>query len=256
MAAGMSQYQLERYKFPRFARLHLLIKLVSFRTWYRRILLFLSNFGRTKKPQIICTITGNLENNAGHFRQHGWVFIENIFPDNVHKALVENWPPFFHFHPVKNIYKSYDVGLIDKSTTIQSHPMIGKMYEYFHSTEFLSRLQKFTGDDVSGRYAVTKVMLTRAYHQSSCIPHVDSFSPELNREDMSLNFLFFVNGTGGTNAGGTCILHNADGDVIFEPTNLENSCMIYRSENIYHGFPPMRAGTYRWMILVPIEVSK
>ena len=134
---------------------------------------------------------------------------------------------------------------VDRKKTFQQFPIIGMMEDYFRSDEFVSRLEDFTADKIIGR-SVGKLTFTRAYSQSFCVPHLDGINSE--NADASINFIFFISGTGGSRGGGTCILDNADGDVIFEPKNLTNSCLIYRSDRLYHGFRPMRRGTFRYMI--------
>ena len=93
--------------------------------------------------EISITLTKNMEKSAGKFRKHGWVFVENIFPEEVHKLLVREWPRFFHFNPVRNILKSYDAHFISQDKTICKYPVIEEIEKYLHSREFINRFNIF-----------------------------------------------------------------------------------------------------------------
>ena len=67
-----------------------------------------------------------------------------------------------------------------------------------------------------------------------------------------VNFVMFVDANGrAPYAGGTCILgDNEHREVIFEPTNLRNTALMYQKEAaFFHGFKPMARGTYRFAII-------
>ena len=174
------------------------------------------------------------------------MFIENVFSDHTHKHLVSQWPPFYHFNPVKNIYKSYDTNFINRSQTLEQCLMIFSLDNYLHSAEFRSWLTQFTGD--AQTISISSVKFSHAGYQSSCINHLDSISTSDKTKNQAINLIYFIKGSGGSRSGGTSIYRNAEGGLIFEPTNLTNSCLIYRSGFIYHGFQPMRLGSFRWMV--------
>ena len=148
---------------------------------------------------------------------------------------------------MKNIYKSYDSGFISPEMTFRKHPIIKHLAEYLQSDALLHRLDGFAADSISGR-EMGKVCFTRAHYGSSCINHRDTIlSSEITRKAY-INMIFLIKGTGGTQSGGTCIYRDEKGEVLFEPKNTTNSCLVYRSDHLYHGFPPMKFGTYRWMV--------
>jgi hypothetical protein len=246
MAIGISQSELKSYVFPNAALNHLLIKLYRIRLTFRRLLLFLENKPKITGGEVSITLTKNLEKSAGKFHEQGWVFVENIFPEEIHKLLVQEWPRFFHFNPVRNIYKSYDINFISPDKTICKHPIIKEIEKYLHSREFSHRLDTFAADSDTGR-RVGSVVFSRARYKSSCVNHLDSVSSFKTNRGVSINIIFYVKGTGGFRSGGTCIYSDKEGRVVFEPTNTTNSCLIYRSDDLYHGFPPMKFGAYRWM---------
>jgi hypothetical protein len=254
MAVGIAQSEREKYRFPNAALNHLLIKLYHIRLIFRRTLLFLERKPKLTSREISITLSKNMEKSAGKFREHGWVFVENIFPEEVHKLLVREWPSFYHFHPVRNILKSYDGHFISPDKTICKYPIIEEIQNYLISREFSHRLDTFAADSVTGRRIRKKISFSRARYKSSCVNHLDSVSTSESNSGASMNIIFFVKGTGGSRSGGTCIYRDKNGGVVFEPTNTTNSCLIYRSDSLYHGFPPMKFGKYRWMISCHAQV--
>ena len=78
MAVGIAQSEREKYRFPNAALNHLLIKLYRIRLIFRRSLLFLEHKPMLTSREISITLTKNMEKSAGKFREHGWVFVENI----------------------------------------------------------------------------------------------------------------------------------------------------------------------------------
>ena len=246
MATGISQSELKKYKFPNSALNHLLIKLYPIRLIARNVCL---NLERKRNPtglNVDISLTDKFEENAAEFRKNGWVFVENIFSEDVHNLLVKEWPRLYHFRPVTNIYKSYDNGFISREKTFCKHPIIKQLEKYLGSDSLAHRLDVFAADSVSRR-RMGKVSFTRARYRSSCVNHLDSVSLSGINKNASINMIFYIKGTGGARSGGTCIYRDENGGVVFEPTNTTNSCLIYRSDDLYHGFPPMKFGTYRWM---------
>ena len=76
-------------------------------------------------------LSANFKHSLSHFREHGWAFIENVFPENVHKCLLHNWPPAHHFNPIRKIHKSYDVNFVDTDKTFKSYPYLDLAEQYF-----------------------------------------------------------------------------------------------------------------------------
>ncbi len=247
MAVGIAEFELKKYRFPNSALRHLMIKIYSIRLIFRRLLLFLEPKPILTSRDINITLTKNLEAGAAKFSSQGWVFLEDIFPDDVHKIIVQEWPSFYHFHPVRNILKSYDSHFISPDQTSKKYPIIEEIKQYLSSDEFSQRLNGFAPSSANGR-KIKNVGFSRAGYKSSCVNHLDSVSTSKLNKNESINFIFFVKGTGGSRSGGTCIYHDKNGEILFEPTNTTNSCLIYRSDNLYHGFPPMNFGKFRWMI--------
>jgi len=248
MAVGIAQAELRKYKFPNAALNHLIIKLYPIRLIFRRALLFLEQKPKPTSREISITLSKNLEKSAEKFHEDGWVFVENIFPEEVHKLIVREWPRFFHFDPVREIHKCYDKNFISQDKTICKYPVIEEIEKYLHSREFINRFNIFASDSITERRIGPTILFSRTGYKSSCINHLDTIALDPKHHGVSINIIFYVKGTGGSLSGGTCIYRDKNGGVVFEPTNITNSCLIYRSDNLYHGFPPMKFGKYRWMI--------
>ena len=247
MAVGISELEREKYRFPNSFLRHILIKIYRIRLIFRRALLFLEPKPKLTSREISITLTKSLEKGARKFNKQGWVFLENIFPREVHKLLVQEWPSFYHFHPVRNILKSYDLNLISPGQTKSKYPIIEELQQYISSDKFSQRLNDFSPTSANER-KIKNIQYSRAGYKSSCVNHLDSIAASRIRKNEPINFLFFVKGTGGSRSGGTCIYRDKNGEILFETTNTTNSCLIYRSDKHYHGFPPMNFGKYRWMI--------
>ena len=138
-------------------------------------LLFLENKPKLTSREISITLTDEFEKSAVRFREHGWAFVENIFSEDVHNLLVKEWPRLYHFRPVTNIYKSYDIGFISPEKTFCKHPIIKQLEKYLGSDSLAHRLDVFVADSVSRR-RIGKVLFSRARYRSSCVNHLDSVS--------------------------------------------------------------------------------
>jgi len=255
MAVGIAEFELRKYRFPNAAFRHLLIKLYPIRYLFRRALLLIEPKSKSKSTDIDITLTENLEKGAKEFEKKGWVFIENIFPEEVHNALVKGWPNFYHFKPAYNIHKSYDMSFISQDQTLAKYPVFKNLEQYICSNSFAQRINDFSPSLGNKDRSVARILLSRAGYKSACINHLDSVSTKKSNIGESINFIFFIKGTGGPRSGGTCIYRDENGEILFEPTNTTNSCLIYRSDKLYHGFPPMSFGKYRWMISGHLQAS-
>jgi len=195
-----------------------------------------------------CTIRLATSLEKAHFREHKWVFLENFFEKNYFERLSLIDIPKHHFKPMAQTFKSYDNGLINPEYTYKRYPPISECVNFFSSPKFESWLEELAADNLARVF--DRMKTTRAYRGSSCIPHVDSIAKDLvsGEENQSFNIIIFVKGTGGTKAGGTCIMRDNEYDIEFEPTNLTNSCLIYDAGQIFHGFAPMKKGKKRWMM--------
>lgn len=248
MARDISKTLMASYRFPRLAHLHFLIRLRPARTRMRRMLRSL--FGRRRAaPAGTPQVTGALEAARDDYRRQGWAYIENVWDPAFHRSLVEQWPAFYYFEPVKTITKGYDLGFqrglpgTGDPPDLSHFPALEAAYRHLGSPEFAARMTALAGDGIErGCY---QMLLTRAFAGSSVIAHRDS---SVGRD--YINAVFFVAGTGGAGSGGLGIWNdNEFQDPRFVPHNLTNTCLVYNmSAPFFHGFEPMRLGAHRWTI--------
>lgn len=244
MAVDIKEHHIAQYQFPNFWRLHFLIKAQSVRLLVRKFLLTILAKEQKNIVPLSCNVTDNLEKQKQHFIKNDWAFIEDFFSEEFYQQLVMNLPPFYHYRPITHIFKSYDKGFIDEKKTYSCFPLLTEIKGYLKGDQFINRLNKFTDQEGSKRQPGNNPLYTRAYYQSSVIPHLDSVATLNQNIGESLNVLVFLRGVGGPNSGGTCILNSMD-QVIFEPENLNNSCLIYRSDKLRHSVLPMKKGAER-----------
>ncbi len=255
MATKISNEELDSFIFPNHALNHILIKSKAVRGVARRILLKCETIKKQEVADLDFNFLDNFEKSANAFRDQGWAYVENIFPWSVHNQLVKNWPKFFHFNPVANIYKSYDLGFIEPETTFSRYPVFKQLFDYLMSDQLLRRIDAYAGDGIKDRDS-GGFGISRARYGSTCINHLDSISKNSANKGAAINLILFVKGTGGSRSGGTCIYRDQYGKILFEPKNLTNTLLIYRSDVHHHGFPPMRFGAWRWMVSMHAQVRK
>ena len=240
------------YRFPRHAHLHLLIKLRRGRAAYRNMLA--RTLGRDREDcPVPCAVTPALEAAKAAFTAKGWAFVENVFTPDFHARFVAEFPRFYYFAPIRNITKSYDTGFGWEAHTrrqpayMSQNPVVRELYRFIQGSEFASVVTRLCDDGVER--SCLAILLTKSYPGSSVIPHQDTASTRPEGQHY-VNFVFFISGTGGERAGGLSIMNDAEyRDVVFEPRNLTNSMIFYRTAGpFFHGFKPMRFGTYRWTV--------
>jgi len=252
MPVEQSKCAEEIYKFPRLLHLQVLVRISRIRAKSRRVLVRLLS----KKPVPVDVggeIIAPLDPYKGTFEERNWAFIENFFEDEIQDNLTKTWPKFFYFKPVARMTKSYDMAFnwparkSGRPQYLDHHPYLEKIYDHLDSEQFAKKVTEFCGDGIArSRYSLT---VTRAFSGSSVIPHRDSVA--LTEEGAHfLNFVIFVDGTGGIGRGGLCIMDGPEfDDIVFEPHNLSNTAIVYRSNaKLWHGFAPMRFGSFRWTI--------
>lgn len=205
--------------------------------------------GGTAGPNVV---TESLESKHADYQAKKWAFTENFYSDESHRELVEGWPPRSYFAPMGNILKSYDFGFKwvrgqQDPEDLDQFPAVKAAYDTLRSDEFGRRVTELCGDGRTRNcYSITTSWATGG---SSLIPHRDTVARD-DADKGFMNFVIFVDGSGGEQAGGTCIINdNEYKDVVFEPTNLRNSAIFYDSAaEFFHGFKQMRSGTFRWTI--------
>ena len=250
MAVEMSQTILKTYGVRAEPMTHLLVRSAPLRSQIRRVARTVNSTNAgAAGPNVV---TPNLEATADAFRANEWAFTEGFYSEQSHRELVAGWPPRSYFAPMGNVLKSYDFGFKwlrgkDDPKHLDRFPAVRAAYDTLRSEDFGRRVTDLCADGM-GRtcYSITTSWATSG---SSLIPHRDTVARD-EADQGFMNFVIFVDGSGGEQAGGTCIINdNEYRDVVFEPTVLRNSAIYYHSAaQLFHGFKPMRAGTFRWTI--------
>jgi hypothetical protein len=158
---------------------------------------------------------------------------------------------------MENPLKSYDFGFRWQRDKPHVHyldrfPAFEAAYRKLQSSEFSQRVTEFCNDGISRRcFSMASSWATSG---SALIAHRDSFGdrPHDKAPGAFLNFIFFVDANGtAPHAGGTCILaDNEYKNVIFEPTHLRNTALVYQKDaTFFHGFKPLARGAFRWAMI-------
>ena len=252
MVVRVSESLAHTYRFPNYPHLHVLVRLYKARLAYRRQMVRLFGRERERCP-VPAALTPSLEAQANHFAANGWAYAENVFTPEFHRRLVDEWPASYYFHPMYMITKSFELGFQwagrkdVEAPHLAQNPVVRELYDFLRSDGFAAQVTRLCGDGIPR--ACYSIALTRSHSGTSVIPHQDSVVRQPQGHTF-LNLVFFINGTGGKRAGGLNILKDPEyKEVVFEPTNLRNAVMTYKSAApLFHGFPPMRMGTFRWTV--------
>ena len=233
--------------------LYFRMKLVRFINKWRQFLRFLI---RRKRPVLLAKleITSNLEKAAAHFQKHGWAYVENIISEDFHKELLINFPKRHNLVSPNLLAKSYDSATywvygrdqdFSRFDPYNYYQAPVKFLNYLRSPEFADRITKFVG--LGKEFACYSFTANRTYVGSEVIPHKDCVQDD-PLANAIINIVFFINGTGGKNSGGLSLSKDSElKDMIVEPENLKNTCLIYDSlADFYHGFRPVARGKFRW----------
>ena len=216
-----------------------------------------------------CGVNSTLEASASHFQTHGWTFVENMLHEDFHRYLVDNWPKRCYFTAPFDKYKTYDKGFRwvernpgndrwgtllkpDALTNaaenlppfVDRHTHVRNLFEFLRSDSFAARMTNFSGRPHALRF--NRFQLTTSYPGTFVAPHRDS------QQDAKswLSLIFHIAATGGANSGALAISRdNEFREVIFEPTALANTCVIFDpAAEFFHGVRPIAFGKYRWMV--------
>lgn len=90
MAVNISKAEFTKYKFPHFSRIHILIKIRLIRVVFRHLMLWVDPRLQTRSSSVEVSVTDNFEKCLGHFKNHGWAFVEDCFPEDVHNQLIRS----------------------------------------------------------------------------------------------------------------------------------------------------------------------
>lgn len=210
---------------------------------------------RVRQHSAPCALTANFDAASAHFQQHQWAFIEDILSADFHRELNAHWPRKRYLEPPRGAEKSYDTGFawvnnrqnapdFSYCDPYGQYPTILALLNYLRSAEVSRRVTAFAG--VGEDLVPYSFKVTDAGSGAEVMPHHDSNKND-PRARYLLNFIFFIDATGGKHSGGLCLSHDNElNDIIFEPTKLKNTCLVYDIlGDFYHGFSPIAPGKFR-----------
>lgn len=253
MPVEMSPRLLTEFSAPRQPLTHLLVRTRLIRRAVRLVERKL-----LAPPRVSCqhaaVATDQLEQGAAAFGERGWGFVDPFFEADFFGDLRAGWPQRQFFSPMHNPLKSYDFGFRwhrDRASPIKHldrFPALAAAYAMLRSSEFSQRATSFCADGIERTcFSLTS---TWATSRSALIPHRDTVA--LDRSGGSfINFVIFIDANGSAPyAGGTCIIaDNEYRNLLFEPTHLTNTALVYRSNaEFFHGFKPMAPDAFRWTL--------
>lgn len=248
MAQDISERIMETYRFPRMPQIHLKVRTSPLRAKWREMLRENLTSPVATDRNVNAAVTDNFEASKEQFRKNHWAFVENFWDAEFHRKLLEHWPRTRYLNPIRQVLKSYDTGFgwneePNDPAYLAQFPAYKAAYDLLRSEAFCQRVTDVAGDGV--KRVCCGLLLTRSYWGTSVVPHIDS-----NNKSGTMNLVMFMDGTGGMHGGGLGIFgDNEYKQPIFVPDNLKNSCLFYdMAETFYHGFPPMRFGSFRWTL--------
>tara|TARA_B100001121_G_scaffold272505_1_gene259054 strand:- start:1137 stop:2033 length:897 start_codon:yes stop_codon:yes gene_type:complete len=185
----------------------------------------------------------DLGKNIEELNNIGYTFINNFLDKETHRALLNDYPDFTTFLHTKNIIKNYYYCfLYDKSKAHEAndlgyYPDFKKFFDYLFSNDF----EKKFSEIINKKKVTSSFVCTYRNENSYLIPHMDGIFQD-SSEYINYNFIYFIDGNNQfpNFSSGTGIYADNEFDKpLLVPSNLKNSCLIYKSsktDKFYHGF--------------------
>jgi len=158
-----------------------------------------------------------------------FTFVENWIDENFYEKLYETFPKISTFTKYerqdKSAYRRWwgtkadneNIDPNEEDNELSSEWNL--FYKYVNSPEFIENFQKFANLDVNRVKDWTFMNMQRGGYQ---LPHIHNEGPR------TLGFIFYFNKNWPDGSSGGTYMSKDDGSqIIFEPYNLDNSCLIY-----------------------------
>ena len=185
-----------------------------------------------------------------------FAFIEDFFYEDFYKKLFETFPDISTFtkieEPDKSAFRRWwgnkgQNGVIDPYERDSELSLEWNLfYEYLHSEEFIKNIQKFSEIIVNKTKHFAFLNMEKGGYQ---LPHIHDVGPRT-----LVLLLYFNKSWPDGEPGGTYMSKNEGNDIIFEPYNLENSCMIFQDgPHAEHGVRYINRDTERKAIQITVE---
>lgn len=255
MAIDMSKQWIQEQRIPK--RLFLMVRFWPYVNKWR---ILLRKLFPTRRPSEVVDfsasgrpiVSDQLERDARLYQEEGWTFIKDMIDPDLHRKMVASWPGKRYMTPPSRMTKSYNFGLrwnLGKPKAIENverFPYFQQFFDYVSSDAFAARVASVCQieDPVLDSFWIAETETG-----SHLPPHRDSTFLHPRKKEI-VNFLFFINGAGGHNSGGTTLSNDDEmKDIVFEPLDLVNTCLVYNiGFDFYHGFDPVAPGKFRWVI--------
>jgi hypothetical protein len=185
-----------------------------------------------------------------------FTFIENFFVDGFYKKLYETFPKINTFtkieEPDKSAFRRWwgekgQNGIINPNEKDSGlSPEWNLFYRYLHSEDFIKNMQKFSKIIVNKTKHFAFLNMQKGGYQ---LPHIHDVGPRT-----LILLLYFNKNWPDGEPGGTYMSKNEGNDIIFEPYNLDNSCMIFQDgPYAEHGVRYIKRDTERRAIQITVE---
>jgi len=185
-----------------------------------------------------------------------FTFIEDFFFEDFYKKLYETFPDISTFtkleEPDKSTYRRWwgnkgPNGIIDpneQDSKLSSEWNL--FYSYLHSDVFIQNIQRFSGFIINKTKHFAFLNMQKGGYQ---LPHIHNVGPST-----LVLLLYFNENWPDGEPGGTYMSKNEGSDIIFEPYNLDNSCMIFQDgPHAEHGVRYIDTETERRAIQITVE---
>jgi hypothetical protein len=223
------------------------------------------DLGSFPRPVSGPVISSAFDAAAPTFQQQRFVYIEEPIEPAFHARMLKDWPQDFFLEPAPNDDKVQNIGfkcgrfmkdahIAASLRYLNSFPAIREFYDYLRSSEFEERARRFMGVDEPVVCYYSSLRTSKAGGWLTL--HMDGVGKMPGMKHKNMNIVWHINGVNGSRKGGLC-LYSSDKNfddrsaLVHESTRLKNSCLIYdmtESVGLYHGYPPMDAGAFRWVI--------
>ncbi len=224
---------------------------------FRLICCYFHNIKKGKKLNIKIKDLTEFES---EFQKKGYCFVENFLDDESYLHLLNSWPSKIYFKPMTTIFKSYDIAFkwIRPNKTprfLNRNKTLNSFFKYIKTDDFIKKINKLTG--YTEKLSAYSFLISWAKPGSALIPHMDGIADKPGGESF-YNIIYFLDGKGKPEeCGATAIFKSNNYDeALLRPSGVKNSALIYKSDNTYHGFEPMKNNTYRYTINFQINSKK
>jgi len=196
----------------------------------------------------LSTVNENLEKNINDLQENGYTFINNFLNSEAHKNLNDDFPKFSTFHHTKDILKQFFICFKynklenNEIVNLKYYPTYKILFDYIFSDELENNFSQL----VNTKTKAYSFLCSYRKEKSYLIPHMDGILKK-SKNFHNFNFVYFIDGNNKFpkySSGTGIFFDNEFKKPILQPSNLTNSCLIYKTsgsnKNFYHGFDTVK----------------